>query len=255
MIPYSSYAFAAQLIPSLLISVAVLFGYLRQTSKTALAVWVDVVLVSAFIALLAARIEHIVLEWTYFNTYPEDILIIWYGGFGWHAMLVIGAPVLWFCARWRKVDFGVLGDGFALVVPLLGSALWWGCRSAGCGYGIDAPDEMSPWLTGFLPDQFGGAENRIELQLLGAILFALLFALIAWLTTMNRLENRRLWVVLCLIGFVMFMVGFLRGDDATNFLFLRSDQWLDLTVLLAGLCGYWASRPKVSYNKEHYPRQ
>lgn len=236
MISYSSYAFALQLVPGLLLGAGVLLWYAGQTGDLArrrVVAWLDVVLVGGVAALGAGRLQAVLLEWDYFSSYPADVFNIWYGGFGWQAMVLGGIPAVWLAAGWRGIDVARFTDGLALVLPLVMSATWWACRSAGCAYGVDAPANTSPWLSGFLPDAFGVAEERFELQVLGALLSLAIFLVMVWLTLSERLPARRLGLSLVLMGALMFMLGFWRADPVTAWGGLRVDQWLDLVVVAA----------------------
>ena len=248
MIPYSSTAFAMQTIPGVLLSMGVLLWYATYVGQRP-AAWLDVALGGGVVALIAGRLQHAAFEWDYFSTYPGDLLDVWYGGFGWHTMLLGGIVAAAAIARWRGVAFGHFADGVALVLPLVIIATWWACRSAGCAVGVDASDTMSPWLNGYLPDAFGDVERRVELQVLGATLSGGLFSLMAWLTWAGHIAGRRLWVVLMLVGAMMVVLGFWRGDEAATWGGLRMDQWLDLLVMGVGFGGYWATRPQLAYNR------
>ena len=230
--------FAGQFAVFLLGALAIGYWYWRhRLEQKKLGRYIDVLLVGSFVGLIVGRLVYIGLEWHYFSTYPEDIQKIWYGGFDWHGIVWGSILGLWLMAMLRKISFADLSDGIALITPVLMMGAWAACRHGGCAYGqsVDHQSTTPEWLIGFLPDTFGDVVIRVELQVFAAILGLLLFWVMVGLTLQNRLQHKRLGLVLALMGISMFMLGFWRGDELSTWQGLHSQQWLDLLMACTGI--------------------
>lgn len=189
--------------------------------------WADVTLASLITGLIGARLLYVMLNWSEFADYPDDIVRqFWVGDLVWQGAL-LGLGGGWLMARLRGIKFARWADGAALAIPLLMMAVWGACRSRGWGYGLDL--ESPSWITGYLPNEDGDIARRLELQILGIWSGLILLGSVTWLTLQQKLEGQRLWLVLSLLGISQLLLGLGRGDEWT--------VWLDGLVFGSGLLG------------------
>jgi hypothetical protein len=152
----------------------------------------------------------------------------------WHSM-VIGALVgMRLAAYWRKVPLTSILDIMTLGLPLLMFAAWWGCGAAACAYGTEIQNlSLYPWWSVWEErDIFGLIYPRYATQPLGMMVAAALLLtglLVLW---RGWLKQARFGLMLALVSFSMFSLGFLRGDAVPMIATLRLDQWLDLSMVL-----------------------
>ncbi len=197
--------------------------------------WLDAGLGALVGGTIIARIIHVMLNWEYFSQFPGDSWRIWYGGLSWNGAILGGLIGAGLVCRWHGISFWRFADGLALALPVGLIGGWWACRRSGCGYGItlEDTDTTSGWISGYLPDLHGNMELRLELQIWGIWLGVILLLLITVLTLQDGLPELRLWLILFLTGLGMFLVGFLRGDEAEIILNRRLDQYLDAVLMIA----------------------
>ncbi len=191
----------------------------------------DASLAALISGIIGARLLYVVLNWSVFADYPEDIVLkFWIGHLTWQGGL-LGLAGGWLVLRLYKLDFAEWSDGLALAVPIVVIAVWWACREQGWGYGVDLEDPQ--WLTGYLPNEKGHISRRFELQILGMWSGLILVWIATWLTRKNQLKGQRLWLILSLLGLSHLLLGLGRGDE-----------WLpllDVLVLSIGLLGFFLS--------------
>jgi len=82
----------------------------------------DLLLWTVPLAIVGARLYYVLFHWDYYGARPLDILKIWEGGLAIHGGVLVGALVIFFFSRAKKVSFWALTD--ALVPSLiLGQAI------------------------------------------------------------------------------------------------------------------------------------
>jgi prolipoprotein diacylglyceryltransferase len=198
----------------------------------------DVFLAGLGGGVLLGRLLHIALQWQYFVDHrPEMRKIYEEGGLNWHG-LVIGALFgMTLMAHLRKIDAQSLLDPLALLIPLLAFVGWWGCGTIGCAYGlaVGRMADYPPSSTWAQPDIFGITEPRFATQLFGVVWSMAVLFLALVLQRKNWLSGGRVWLILMLISLGMLLIGFWRGDFSVMVYGLRSEQWLDSTLLLFAL--------------------
>lgn len=214
----------------------VLLSLLIALRRTALrpTVLIDTALAASALALVGARLEHILLNWSYFATNLDEALRPSAGGLGWHGALLGGLLGVALMARWRGFIVRTLLDVLAPVLALLAFAGWFGCWAAVCAYGaeVDTLAHYPAFAAAETRDVYGIVAPRYNTQVLGMALATLLFLLSLLLTRLNRLPERRFWFVLALLSLGMFLIGFFRADVVPTLAALRADQWLDITFFL-----------------------
>lgn len=194
---------------------------------------VDVLLLALALALVLARVEHVLLNWAYFADNLNEILLLGAGGLGWHGAVLgalVGLEVGWQLrlhpGHYRQ--FAEFLDTLAFGIPVLMLAAWFGCWSAGCGYGFEVATlaDYPSLIAAELPDTYAVIAPRLNTPGFG-MAWAVLVLLVAW-----RAQNRsgRFWLLLALVSLGMFLIGFARADNTPNVMGVRVDQVLDLIV-------------------------
>lgn len=239
--PDSTFTFLSFRIPvysfALLLGVicACLIG-LRRTSLR-LTVLVDAALAASALALVGARLEHVLLNWSYFSTNVDEALRPSAGGLGWHGALLGALVGVALVGRWRGFSLSAVLDTISPALPLLAFAGWFGCWAAVCAYGaeVDTLAHYPVFAAAETRDVYGIVAPRYNAQVFGMALTVGLFLLSLLLVRLRWLAQRRFWLLLALLSVGMFVIGFFRGDASLIIVSLRRDQLLDITFFL------WAS--------------
>lgn len=124
-------------------------------------------------------------------------------------------------------------DNCALFGPLFHAFARIGCFFGGCCYGIEsnfgfcAPENAITAI---------GDARRFPVQLLEAMLNAVIALIIIVLLKRKRMEGKLFYVYLSLYSFVRFFDEFLRGDEIRGFVFsLSTSQFISILVELFAL--------------------
>jgi phosphatidylglycerol:prolipoprotein diacylglycerol transferase len=224
---FTTYPFLLMLAIVLLVGWVVRRANVGQRRRT-----FDVALGGLMGGLLLARLEHIILQWQYFQVHPSEILDFGAGGLEWHGAVigaVLGGALV---AHWRKMALKPILDRAAFGIPLLALAAWAGCEAALCAYGAEVATMAAypPGITWEAMDSYGYFAPRFYTQQLGKITSLPLLGFAFWLMWRRRLRGKRFWLLLLLLSLSMFGIGFLRGDYALSVYALRLDAWFDLSL-------------------------
>jgi phosphatidylglycerol:prolipoprotein diacylglycerol transferase len=194
----------------------------------------DACLAASVFALVGARLEHVLLNGSYFATNLDEALRPSAGGLGWHGALLGALLGLALVARWRGFSVRALLDLLAPVLALLAFAGWFGCWAAVCAYGaeVDTLAHYPAFAAAETRDVYGIVAPRYNTQVFGMALAAALFLFSLLLIGLRWLVSRRFWLVLALLSIGMFAIGFFRADVVPTIAVLRADQWLDIIFLL-----------------------
>lgn len=204
---------------------------LQNKERATLRQWLDASLATLISGIVGARLLYVVLNWSEFTDYPEDVVLkFWIGHLTWQGGL-LGLVGGWLVLSVYKLEFAKWSDGLALAVPIVVITVWWACREQGWGYGIDL--ENPKWLTGYLPDEKGHIARRLELQILGMWSGLILLWVVTWFAHKKQLRGQRLWLIVSLLGLIQLILGLGRGDNW--------QPLLDALVLGVGLLGlFWS---------------
>ncbi len=229
--PWQVQTFSLTLALAILLAGAVA---LRQRSGSPLAV-LDACLLALAPGLLAARGGHVLLHLEHFARTPEDILRWSSGGLEWHSALLGALAGLWLGARWLGLAWPALLDSLTPALALLCLGAWRGCMAVGCGYGreVDTLANHSPLLVAELPDIYGIFAPRYNTPLFGLLLGVIALLLAGLFYRRRWLRGTRFWLLLAFLTAGMLFIGFWRADPVPEWAGWRSDQWLDLALLLA----------------------
>jgi prolipoprotein diacylglyceryltransferase len=202
-----------------------------QHPDTKVKYWLDIYLGTLLGGLIAARLFYVLTHYESFLDNPLNIPRIWFGELAWQGAIIGGVLAVWGLCHWRKVNFGQFADGLALAFPIGFMAVCYASRSAGLliGQPVANLKDKPVWMASFLPDITRDVVPRYELQLLGVVLAGLMLLIVTFFTLRNKLENRRLWLVLIMFGIVVFMLDTYSGSAG-----MRIGD-IDLDQLGAGL--------------------
>jgi phosphatidylglycerol:prolipoprotein diacylglycerol transferase len=196
---------------------------------------IDVFLAGLVGSVLLGRLVHVGLQWQYFVDHTSEIRKIYEeGGLNWHGIVIGALFGMTLMAKLRKFEMQPLLDALALLMPVLALIGWWACGTIGCAYGLPV-ERMADYPTGITwaqPDIFGITEPRFATQLFGVLWSMTLFMLALLLHRKHWLSNARLWLILLLLSMGNFAISFWRGDFSVMVYGLRSEQWLDIGMIL-----------------------
>jgi len=182
-------------------------------------------------ALVGSRAMTVVVNFTYYQSHPGEIVQVWLGGLSGMGAMVGGILVIIILALWWKLPVGKLAD---MLLPLAGTltiAAWLGCWVDSCGYGLAS--DMWWALPG--RDEWGVLAKRVPVQLLGAILTLVLVWLLDWAG--KRLPIPGLVAAIGLFGMsaVIMALSFLRADPTPIWNGLRLEAWGAIGLIIFSL--------------------
>ncbi len=190
---------------------------LRETSSM-----VTATLILLAGGLVGGRIGFGVINWPYFQAHLWELPQIWLGGFsgpGAIAGMLLTIPV---GARLMRLRFSTfIGWLFPLLPPVAVSA-WLACWVTGVAYGSPV---TSSFIALLARDEWGVYLGRFPLQLVGALLSLVLFALIESWSGLNRQPWRKFSLGVLAAVLPATGLSFLRADSTPLWAGLRPDTW------------------------------
>ncbi len=211
------------------------FALYRTPSKQRLQVF-DILIAGLIGGLILARVEHVLLNWNHFAFHTSEILQVNRGGLDLHGALVGAGIGMMVMSRWRDVDLKPIIDSLTLLLPLLSLAIWWGCWSASCRYGLEVATlaDYPSWFVWEGRDIFGIYAPRFHTQQLGIFFSMIAISLTLVLFWRKLLYFRRFWLLTALVMGMIFFITFLQGDYSIEANHIRITQYLDgIFIILA----------------------
>jgi prolipoprotein diacylglyceryl transferase len=198
---------------------------------------------------LGARIGYVIPRFDQFMDRPLAILAIWEGGLAIFGGLFLGTVAgLLLAHRWG-MDKVAFADAVAPAVPLAQAIGRWGNYFNQELYGrrTELPWALEVEAAGFRPGfQPGEATATFHPTFLyESLANAVLVVLILLLDRGNRLRRGSLiWVYAIGYGLIRTMTEYLRIDTPERYLGLSRNNWIAITVTLAGIVGliWWQRR-------------
>ncbi len=188
-------------------------------------------------AVVGGRISYVSVHWEYFQEHILEIPKVWLGGVSWPGALAGGILATIIFAWLYDISVGKFADRLIPLLASLSVAVWLGCWTTGCAYG--------PKLDWGLParDEWGIWQNRLPLQLIGAISTIAVF----WGIDRFRQQKEALFPGLAMslglgsLSLILFGVSILRVDPYPVNNQLRLETWATLFFLMiAVFCGFVA---------------
>ena len=182
-------------------------------------------------ALVGSRAMTVVINFTYYQSHPGEIVQVWLGGLSGMGALAGGILVIIILALWWKLPVGKLADTLLPLAGTLTIAAWLGCWVDSCGYGLAS--DMWWALPG--RDEWGVLTNRVPVQLMGAIITLVLIWLLDWAG--KRLPIPGLNAAIGLFGMsaVIIALSFLRADPTPIWNGLRLEAWGAIGLIIFSL--------------------
>lgn len=194
---------------------------------------IDVGLSGVVLGLVCARLEYLLLHWSYFSTVTlptaEWLFPTHEGGLMWHGAVIGGGLGIALAARLFRLDRRALWIAFMPALPLIALGGWLGCAAEGCAYGleVDTLAHFSPLTVAETRDIYGIVAPRFATQGFGAALAIGVGALMIALRRRNQTPARTIGIGLAVLSAGMFVISGLRADDMPHWFGLRVDQVLD----------------------------
>lgn len=208
-------------------------------------------------AIVCAKILYIIVSWKDILAFAEEneleflelLPMLIKGGFVFYGGLIGGVLGLFIYAKQFKMNFYLLLDIYASVVPIGHAIGRIGCFFGGCCYGI----EYSGPLHHVYEVATGSAPVGVPLfpvQLVEAFCLLLLFGM--QMLLLYKYPNKNLTLVYNYIfsySFIRFILEFFRGDaERGNFLLFSTSQWISLGICVIALliiCKKYVSAKKI----------
>lgn len=219
---------------SLFLSLGVMAGLLLagwRAPKNEAMRYLDAGLGILFFTLVGSRAFSVAAAWSYYQTHPLEIVLVWLGGLSGVGALAGGLLGMIIIALMFKFPLGILADTFLPLSGTLAIAAWLGAWINGTAYG--APS--ATWLALPAHDEWGSLLNRVPVQPLGAILSLSVILLLDWAS--KRLPIKGTGAMLGLFGLSSVILGlsFLRADPAQTVSGLRLEAWGALGLMIISL--------------------
>jgi prolipoprotein diacylglyceryltransferase len=182
-------------------------------------------------ALVGSRATTVVVNFTYYQSHPVEIVQVWLGGLSGMGALAGGILVIIILALWWKLPVGKLAD---MLLPLAGTltiAAWLGCWVDSCGYGLAS--EL--WWALLGRDEWGVLANRVPVQLLGAIITLVLIWLLDWAGKRLPIPGLVAAIGLFSMSAVIMALSFLRADPTPIWNGLRLEAWGAIGLMIFSL--------------------
>lgn len=179
-------------------------------------------------ALLGARIGFLFWQPGYMASNGWSAIKLWEGGLIWPGAIAGAWVTMLILARYRKMDFRILADHLAPLLPPLAIMTWLACISSGSGYGFQI---SSDFQLPVLINERGQYLSLFPNQWVAAISLFLLFLVLdkKMKTKIVGLYAALIWVTFCIHTLVF---SFFRADLRPEWRGLPVDIWAALLFFL-----------------------
>lgn len=195
----------------------------------------DLALISVLVGVLGARLGFVVQNFSYYFAHPTEIFAFRQGGLSIHGGLLLGAIILWFYARRKKLHFFKLAD---LLMPGVVLAMALG------RFGNFFNQELYGYPTNLFWKMYVAVENRLEgfenfeffhpvflYTMLGELL--ILFLVLLFL---KRLKTGQIFLYSLLgISLGRFLIEFVRIGDKILFQTFTLAQIVTAVLILGAI--------------------
>lgn len=195
--------------------------------------FIDAGMITLVLAVIGARILHVINEWWYYHNHLREIPVLWHGGLALHGALIFGLATVYFFTRIKKISFFNFTD-VAVLGVVVGQAIGrWGNYFNEELFG--KPTTL-PWGLQVHPDarpaEFATQQTFHPLFLYEMLLNLCLFGLLYFL--FKKFSNQQgLITAVYFMGYsvIRFSLDFLRFDQA-HVGPLSIAQWISATFFL-----------------------
>jgi phosphatidylglycerol---prolipoprotein diacylglyceryl transferase len=185
--------------------------------------------------LIGARAAYVIPNWGDYSGSPGAILSDWGGGLVFQGGLVLGALALVGYALFAGLPCLRMADLAVRGVCLAQAFGWLGAHVQGANYGLVIRSAISMWL----PDLYGVYGPRFPTQAMAALLAALLFLLLHWLSGRSMRSGWLTLLFLAINGGGHFALEFTRADDAIlSWGIVRGTQVAEMAQVIVAAGGW-----------------
>ncbi|MCC6905264.1 MAG: prolipoprotein diacylglyceryl transferase, partial [Anaerolineae bacterium] len=119
--------------------------------------WVDACLWALGTGIVAGRLGHAAIHWSYFTDHLLEVPQVWRGGLDWHTAVAGGLIALAIACRQSGLRFRRLAAVLALLLPLGAALIYTGCWMVSCGHGREVASlaDYPALAVAELPDLYG----------------------------------------------------------------------------------------------------
>jgi phosphatidylglycerol:prolipoprotein diacylglycerol transferase len=199
--------------------------------------------------LIGGRLAYVAVSWLYFRDHILESLQFYRGGLSWPGALAGGLLALAALAAFSRLPLAGLADDLLPLLAVLSVSAWLGCWVTGCAYGIAS----DAWWSLPSPDEWGNVANRWPVQIWGALLTVVLFALLEYLTgSANLRPGVRALLSLLGLSLILLATTFLRADPGYSWNGFRLEAWAALAyslLAIMGLVGLYFSQMHIKFEK------
>ena len=209
------------------------------------------------LAILGARLVHVLDRWSDYSSNPVQIFAFWEGGLAWYGGLLGGilAGVIW--AKLKGISWGLLADVVAPGV-ILGLAVGRiGCTINGdiCGTPTSSPWSIIYTHPASYPVGWGLGNTPLHpVTLYEIILNLIIFGVLLWLWGRLKPEGSLFAIMMMIYSFGRFFISWLRPEQVEASILgpLHQAHIISL-VLFFGAIAFLVYR-KVGWAKGHSPK-
>jgi prolipoprotein diacylglyceryltransferase len=202
-------------------------------------------------ALIGSRVMEVIINFTYYQSHPSEMIQVWQGGLSGIGAILGGLTAIIILSVLWKLPIGKLAD---MVLPLAGTltiTTWLGCWMDSCGYGL--PLKMWWALPG--RDEWGTMAQRVPVQLIGAILTLMLLLLLDWASKRLSIPGLKAAIGVFGISAVILGLSFVRADPAPSWNGLRLEAWGAIGLMIFCVIAVVVLLLRWILRRKQYPQE
>lgn len=201
---------------------------------------VDDAIILLMITLVGARLDFILLRWSYFSLHFSEIPRFWLGGLGWAGAIIGGLMAISLIGFFhRGASRRMIADALLPLLCPLAVACWLGAWTQNQGSGMPVPANV--WYAFPTIDSTGHIVTRFPLQPAIALLIVAVSALTERISSGSLIPGRKISTGFLGFSIVMLVSTFLCVDPCPLWLGFRYDSWFAAAFSLIGLAGNWGT--------------
>lgn len=193
-------------------------------------------LVGAKVLYVLTVIPEIIAEFEFVKTHVFQTILYAFSGYVFYGGLIGALLGYLFYCKWFHIDFSVLINIIAPVIPLVHAFGRIGCFLGGCCYGIEY---HGIFAIQFPENEFISSLNsvpRFPVQLLEAGINFILFLVLMYYGRKKRKPYSMLGIYLICYAIIRFFIEFLRGDVERGVFFgISTSQWISFVLIGIGI--------------------
>lgn len=198
----------------------------------------DMGFIAVLWGIIGSRIAYVIMNFSYYRTYPLDIFKIWQGGVVFSGSLIAALIALYWYSRKHKISMLIIGD-LCSPAAAIGQAVGRvGCLMAGCCYG--KPTDLFWGITFTHPGSLAPLNTPLHpTQIYSSLSGFIIFIIALFMSYRKRFKGQVfLWFLILHSTSRLFVERF-RGDDRGMILGgeMTLTQLFTLIILIAAVAG------------------